>query len=54
MERHEVQTTVGDLIVALTEEASQYVRDENECCKVVAFMVTRLLTNSGRTSIVYH
>ena len=51
MEREKItETTLGDLIVALTEETSQYVRDENECCKVVAFMVTRVLNRSSAAS----
>ena len=51
MEREEAfETTIGDLIVALTEETSQYVRDEKEACKVVAFMLTHLLNNSGANS----
>lgn len=45
-----VETTVGELVVALTEEAARYVRDEETVCKVVAFMVTRLLNDSGAAS----
>jgi hypothetical protein len=45
-----VETTIGDLVVALTDEASRYVRDESAVCKVVAFMVTRLLGTSGAAS----
>ena len=48
------ETTIGDLVVALTEETSQYVRDEKEACKVVAFMLTHLLNPSGRISRVWH
>ena len=45
MERHEaVETTLGDLIVALTEETTLFVRDEKEAYKVVAFMLTHLLS----------
>ncbi len=51
MEREEmVETTLGDLVVALTEETSQYIRDEKEASKVVAFMLTHLLNNSGAAS----
>ena len=41
-----VQTTLGNLIAALTEEARVYVRDEKEAYRVVAFMLTNLL-NTG-------
>jgi hypothetical protein len=48
MERQEIlETTLGDLIVALTEEAIAFVRDEKEAYKVVASMLTHLLNNSG-------
>jgi hypothetical protein len=51
MEREKTfETTIGDLVLALTEETSQYVRDENEACKVAAFMLTHLLNESGVTS----
>lgn len=51
MERQEIrETTLGDLIVALTDETAQYIRDEKEACKVVAFMVTHLLNSSGAAS----
>ena len=51
MERQEIpETTLGDLIVALTDETAQFIRDENEVCKVVAFMVTDLLNSSGAAS----
>lgn len=45
-----LETTVGDLVVALTEETSQYIRDEKEICKVVAFMLTHLLNHSSAAS----
>lgn len=45
-----VETTVGELVVSLTEETSQFVHDEKEVCKVVAFMVTHLLVHSGAAS----
>jgi hypothetical protein len=44
---------LGDLIVALMEETSQYVRDEKEACRVAAFALTHLLNNSGSTPKVY-
>jgi hypothetical protein len=41
-----VETTLGNLIVALTEEARAHVRDEKEAYRVVAFLLTNLL-NTG-------
>ena len=41
-----LETTLGDLIVALTEETTAFVRDEEEVCKVVAFALTHLLRNA--------
>ena len=45
-----LETTLGDLIVALTDEATPFVRDEKEAYKVVAFAITHLLYNSGANS----
>ena len=56
MERTErLETTLGELIVALTEEASKIVPDEKEACKVVAFALAHLLYNAGlsRTACQY-
>lgn len=51
METQELtETTLGDLIVALTEEASHYIHDEKEVNKVVAFMLTHLLNPAGAAS----
>jgi hypothetical protein len=51
MKREETfETTIGDLVAALTEETSQYVHDEKEACKVVAFMLTHLLNPSAPAS----
>ena len=51
MEREETfETSIGDLVVALTEETSQYVHDEKEACKVVAFRLTHLLNPAGVAS----
>ena len=44
------ETTIGDLVVALTEETAPYVRDKEESCKVVAFMLTHLLNPSRAAS----
>ncbi len=51
MEKKEiVETTLGDLIVALTEETTPFVRDEKEAYNVVAFMLMQLLYNEGANS----
>ena len=51
MERQEaLETTLGDLVAALTEEAAPYVHDDNDVYKVVAFMLTHLLNRSGTAS----
>jgi hypothetical protein len=44
------QTRLGSLIAALTQETSQFVRDEKEVYQVVAFMLAHLLNNSDTTS----
>jgi hypothetical protein len=50
-----VQTTLGNLIEALTEEASVYARDEKETYQVVAVMLMHLLNNGTvRTSRYAH
>jgi len=41
-----VNTTLGNLIAALTDEAAQYVTDENEVYQIVSFMLGYLLNNS--------
>lgn len=38
-----VETTLSNLIAALTEEARAHVRDEKEAYRIVAFMLTNLL-----------
>jgi hypothetical protein len=48
-----VDTTVGDLIVALTEETSRFVHDEREMYKVVAYILSDLL-KSGSISTSWH
>ena len=51
MERTEIlETTLGDLIVALTEEASKLVSDEKDACRLAAFALSHLLHNSGVTA----
>ena len=44
------ETTLGSLIAVLTEETSQYVRDEKEVYQVVAFMLAHLLNHSDTAS----
>jgi hypothetical protein len=36
-------STLGDLIVALTDETSRFVHDEKKVYRLVAYMVTDLL-----------
>jgi hypothetical protein len=49
MARREIlETTLGDLIVALTDETAPCVRDEGEVNRVVAYILADLLYNSGR------
>lgn len=36
------QTTLGDLIVALTDETGRFIRDENKVYEVVSFIVSDL------------
>lgn len=40
------ETTVGDLIVALTEETNRQVRDEKITYELVAYMLADLVKNS--------
>jgi hypothetical protein len=44
------KTTLGNLIVALTDEVSGYVHDEKKAYELVAFMLTDLLKNNGAAS----
>ena len=48
-----LETTLGDLIAALTEETTPFVRDEKEAYKIVAFMLMHLLCNSEANSKVW-
>jgi hypothetical protein len=41
--------TLGDLIVALTQETRRYVRDEEEVYRLVAYMVTDILNRSEKS-----
>ncbi len=41
-----LETTLGDLILALTEETTRVVPDEREACKIVAVMLIDILNSS--------
>ena len=43
----ELRATMGDLIASLTDEISVYVHDEQEAYRVVAFMLTHLLSGAA-------
>ncbi len=49
-----VDTTLGDLIVAITEETSRFVHDEREIYKVVAYILSDLVYESGSISTSWH
>ncbi|HSC41075.1 MAG: hypothetical protein ACM3N3_01065 [Betaproteobacteria bacterium] len=42
------ETTVGDLIVALTDETHRQVRDEKITYELVAYILADLMKNSQR------
>jgi hypothetical protein len=42
------ETTVGDLIVALTDETHRQVRDEKVTYELVAYILADLMKNSQR------
>ena len=51
MEREEaLETTLGDLIVALTDETAQSIRNDQEIYKVVAFALADLLNRGTATT----
>jgi len=49
-----LETTLGDLIVALTDETVRFVHDEKEAYKVVAHVLAELLCQSGQISKRWH
>jgi hypothetical protein len=49
-----VRTTLGDLIEALTEETSAYVRDETEANILVAYLLADVLQGSDETPVTWH
>jgi len=49
MERKEsVESTIGDLILVLSEETAPFVRNEKELYRLVAFMLSDLFTDRAR------
>lgn len=44
------ETTLGNLIAALTEEVSLYIHDEKKAYELVAFMLKDLLMNNDAAS----
>jgi hypothetical protein len=41
-----IETTLGDLVVALTEETGRHVRDEKMTYEVVAYILANFLNGS--------
>jgi len=54
MKGETVETTLGDLIAALTEEASRSIADEKTVYSVVAYILSDLLRLSGPVSRTWH
>ena len=55
MERGElVETTLGDLIVALSEEAARHVSDPNAANILVAYILSDLFRNTEAISDCWH
>jgi len=52
--RKRVDTTLGDLVVALTEETVQLVTDEKLAHTFVAYMLTDVLNNWRTISNTWH
>ncbi|MGN6733316.1 MAG: hypothetical protein ACTHMB_15310 [Candidatus Binatia bacterium] len=48
MHKTTFETTVGDLIVALTDETHRQVRDEKMTYELVAYILADLMENSRR------
>ncbi|HEV8342274.1 MAG TPA: hypothetical protein VGR30_07875 [Candidatus Binatia bacterium] len=48
-----VQTTLGDLIVALAEEAAPYAHDEREVNLLVSYLLVDLLSRSP-SALTWH
>jgi hypothetical protein len=55
MEReNNVETTLGELIVALTEETSRHVHDEKTATLLVAYILSDLFHNTEPISTRWH
>ena len=55
MERGDlVESTIGDLIVALSEETARHVPDPNEANILVAYMLSDLLRSTESLSKRWH
>jgi len=50
MHKATLETTLGDLIVALTEETDRQVRDEKMTYQLVAYILADLMKNSRLVS----
>jgi len=53
-EEKRLTTTLGDLIEALTEEATPFAQDEEEANQLVAHILTDLLRRSVLVSTRWH
>ncbi|MGN6717833.1 MAG: hypothetical protein ACTHLX_10620 [Candidatus Binatia bacterium] len=51
MHKTTFETTVGDLIVALTDETHRQVRDEKMTYELVAYILADLMENSRRARL---
>lgn len=49
-----VDTTLGDLIVALTNATIQYAQDENEASILVAYLLSDLLEKPEESAVTWH
>ncbi len=47
-------TTLGDLIVALTDEAGRYLGDDKKACEIVALLLSHLMNYLGPVSKTWH
>jgi hypothetical protein len=52
MGKERLETTLGDLIVALTEEAARVARNQGESYRLAAAVLTHLLASSPSTGSV--
>ena len=51
---HSVETTLGELIVALTEETSRHVHDKKAANILVAYILSDLFHNTEQISTSWH